>query len=112
MGASGNRVFWRWAAIYFVAAAFYALTSDALWETLRRVLSDQVVGGLFILLGPILSTDFIHFFSAWPFAIETIVVLALLSCYAHTSRMRYLILLVGVWFVSLEVYGGLMGRFA
>ncbi len=112
MGASGNRVFWRWAAIYFVVAVFYTFTPDAVWETMRRVLSDQVVGGLYILLGPIVSTDFIHFFSAWPFVIETIVVLLILSCYSHKLQVRYLILLSGVWLLSLALYSGLMGRFA
>lgn len=105
-------MFWRWAAIYIVVAVFYMSTPDAFWETMRRLLTDQVVGGIFILFGPIVSTDFIHFFSAWPFVIETFVVLVLLSCYAYTSQARYLILLVGVWIVSLELYGGLMGRFA
>ncbi len=112
MTASGNKLFWRWTVIYFAVAGFYALAGDAVWETLRGVLPDRVVGVLFFLCGPIISTDFIHFFSPWPFIFETLVVLLLLSFYVRTAHLRYLVLLSGVWLVSLEIHSELMGRLA
>lgn len=112
MGASGTRLFWRLTVIYFAVAGFYVFASDAVWEALRSVLPDQIMGGLFILCGPIVSTDFIHFFSAWPFIFETLVVLLLLSIYARTAHLRYLVMLSAVWFLSLEIHSGLMGRLA
>ena len=112
MAASGNRVFWRWTVIYFAVAGFYALASDTVWEIMRGVLPDRIMACLFFLCGPIVSTDFIHFFSAWPFIIETLVVLLLLSVYAQTAHLRYLVLLCGVWLASLEIHSQLMGRLA
>ena len=112
MAASGNRVFWRWSIIYFAVAGFYALASDTVWETMRGVLPDRIMAGLFFLCGPIISTDFIHFFSPWPFIFETLVVLLLLSVYAQTTQLRYLALLSGVWLASLEIHSQLMGRLA
>lgn len=105
-------MFLRWTVIYFVVAGFYALASDTVWEAMRGVLPDRIMAGLFFLCGPIISTDFIHFFSPWPFIFETLVVLLLLSFYAQTAQLRYLVLLSGVWLASLEIHSQLMGRLA
>lgn len=105
-------MFWRWTVIYFATAGFYAFASDAIWEALRSVLPDRIMGALFTLCGPIVSTDFIHFFSAWPFIFETLVVLLLLSLYAQTAQLRYLVMLSAVWLLSLQIHSDLMGRLA
>lgn len=105
-------MFWRWTTVYFIVAGFYAFTGDAVWEAIRGVLPDFLVGWFFFLCGPIVSTDFIHFFSVWPFILETLVVLLLLSIYLRTTHLRYLVLIGGVWIFSLQTHAELMGRLA